>query len=500
MSSYLCVTLRFLQPHFHGRADAGEGEWPPSPLRVFQALVAAAARCSQFESFEDVSAALQWLEERSAPSILASTGKPAESPYRLYVPDNVGDKVAGSWVRGGDASIASYRTEKDVRSTHIDELTPVHYLFALDEGPCPYLDKLAIAANSITHVGWGVDMAMGDAVVVSGDEAAKLPGERWEPVDRVGATALRVPTMGTLDALATRHGAFLNRLGHDERGNVSFSPVPPLTRFRVVEYARSTDVAVRPTAVFELRDDDESFFRYPQRQLIHIAGMVRHLAIELVKMSPPSGVNSDWIRTYVAGHADADAAEHRQFSYLPLPSIGHLHTDPSVRRVMIAAPAGDDRFLNHLARLLAGQRLRPTKETRMAHPPTLARVRRDKVAAKYARRAIQWASVTPVILPGHDDHKPNKTRRLIMKALLQSGIDQPCEFEWGPFSHFRKALSAHKYDREKKPTGYIRPSYLLSKTAVHVKLRFRDELKVPGPVAIGAGRHCGLGLLAAIGD
>ena len=43
MNSFLCITIRFLQPYAHGRGEEGEPEWPPSPLRVLQALVAAGA-------------------------------------------------------------------------------------------------------------------------------------------------------------------------------------------------------------------------------------------------------------------------------------------------------------------------------------------------------------------------------------------------------------------------------------------------------------------------
>ena len=228
--------------------------------------------------------------------------------------------------------------------------------------------------------------------------------------------------------------------------------------------------------------------------------MVRHLAIKMMEDSPPEGIGNpaDWVRTYVAGHRDAGAESHRQFSYLPLPSIGHAHTDPDLRRAMIAAPHGDDRVLRHLAMLLDGQKLIPTPETKLDHPPTLVRSVHDNVARFYTNPAACWASVTPVILPGHDDHKPGKTRALIEKALRQSGIDLPCEYEWSAFSQFPKSLSAHKYDRDKRPTGYIRPSHLLSQTAVHLKLRFTGGVKIPGPLVIGAGRHCGLGLMAAI--
>lgn len=77
------------------------------------------------------------------------------------------------------------------------------------------------------------------------------------------------------------------------------------------------------------------------------------------------------------------------------------------------------------------------------------------------------------------------------------GIEQPWEFEWSAFSRFPKSFSAHRYDRDGRPTRYVRPDHLVSQTAVHVTLRFKDGLKMPGPIAIGAGRHCGFGLFAA---
>lgn len=271
--------------------------------------------------------------------------------------------------------------------------------------------------------------------------------------------------------------------------------------FQPMKFLMTNTAAVtvgRPYAVFELLQDDDSRFSYSQNKLIHLAGMVRHLAIESMKNSPPDGVDEDWVETYVAGHRKSGDSTHHQFSYLPLPSTGHAHTDPAVRRVMIAAPVGDDRLLDHLARTITGRRLKPTARTNLQTPPTLVQTRGDRVTECYTKAANAWASFTPVILPGHDDHKPDKTRMLIAKALQQSGIDQPCEFDWSPFSYFPKALSAHKYDRSKQPAGYIRPDHILNLTAVHVLLRFPAGVSIPGPMLIGAGRHCGLGVFARV--
>src|ERR1700730_13175967 len=41
-ASHFCLSVTFHDCRFHGRRDNGEPEWPPSPLRLFQSLVAAA--------------------------------------------------------------------------------------------------------------------------------------------------------------------------------------------------------------------------------------------------------------------------------------------------------------------------------------------------------------------------------------------------------------------------------------------------------------------------
>jgi CRISPR-associated protein Csb2 len=169
---------------------------------------------------------------------------------------------------------------------------------------------------------------------------------------------------------------------------------------------------------------------------------------------------------------------------------------------MIVAPMGDEEILEHLARHLDGRRLKPERPEHLRGPVFLSRVRHDGVIAGYTRSSRTWASFTPVILPGHDDRKPEKTVKLIRKALAQSGIDQPCAFEWSAFSHFARSYSAHKYVRDaqakdgRRPVGYIRPDHLLNLKAVHLRLAFGHP--VPGPLTVGAGRHCGFGLMAGV--
>jgi hypothetical protein len=101
-----------------------------------------------------------------------------------------------------------------------------------------------------------------------------------------------------------------------------------------------------PYAVFKLLDANEDAYRHPHAKLIHIAGMVRHAAIQRMEADPPSWIEhpADWINRVVRGKRDeSSTVEHRQFSYVPLPSIGHEHADAMIRNVMVVAPMGMDR-------------------------------------------------------------------------------------------------------------------------------------------------------------
>jgi CRISPR-associated protein Csb2 len=513
MSSILCISFRFIQPFplFHGRGDADEAEWPPSPMRAFQALLNAACLRTRGKPLpSEVRSALQIIEVLH-PSIVAPRATLCSVGHRAYVPHNQADLVMAAWERGNEeASIASHRIEKDFHPYRIEtdgcSLPTVHYVYVIDTAkidPDALLSVIRPSVRSIHCLGWGIDQVVADATLVE-SPSNQLQGERWLPSPRDGRR-LRVHRNGSLDALTARHENFLTRLSQGD-----WTPVPPLSATDRLRYRRDTDPLSRPYAVFKLIDGDNDTYRHPHGKLVHIAGMVRHLAIDAMKRRPPLSIHDPalWTERYVAGHRDVSERSaglpHAQLSYIPLPSIGHYHTDPAIRRVMIVAPNGDDAILEHICQHLDGLRLRPEHESDLRGPVFLRRTYDDNVASFYTQSDgnhqgySRWASVTPIILPGYDDREPNKTRKLIEKALAQSGVVQPCEFDWSTFSYFPKMLPAYKYDNQRHQRSYIRPSYLLHRTAVHLTLRFSGNATVPGPITIGSGRHCGFGLMAGI--
>ena len=199
MSSFFCVNIRFLGGEFHGRADGGEPEWPPTPLRLFQALVAAASARWRNGVFPDYAkSALSWLERQSAPFVIAPSTTEG-TPYRPSVPNNAMDKVARAWMGGnysnsGDANPATHKSLKTVRPTRLvvkdDESGTLHYLYPVTDCDAEfkkYREILFSATRSITHLGWGVDMVAANATVITEEEAGNLSGERWRPVEDLSA-------------------------------------------------------------------------------------------------------------------------------------------------------------------------------------------------------------------------------------------------------------------------------------------------------------------------
>jgi CRISPR-associated protein Csb2 len=489
MSSFLCLTLRFLDPvpRFHGRGDDGDPEWPPSPLRFFQALVSAAAtrwRENQFREY--ARPALEWLE--TIQPTVVTPRVPAESfGYRIYVPNNSGDLMTAAWARGDtETSMAKFRVEKDVRPMHLHDGDAVHYLFPLADGACPHLDVLTAVSRSITHLGWGVDMVAGNASLLTDDAANRLPGERWRPVEDSLATGYRVPKAGTLDDLMKKYQAFLTRIGKD-----GFKPVPPLSVFDVVGYRRATDAARRPYAAFKLlHPEDDRFAWFPAIRANCVAAMTRRTTANAANQQQRE---QDWVDSYVHGHRSTGEDTSPRFSYLPLPTIEHRGQGAlvvgGIRRVILAELTEASTSYRSWARqMLSGQFL---FDERTHDPKAMLAPLGDGdwVLQQYIEPSATWATVTPVVLPGSDEGKFAKGEKLFFKALSHAGYssDALAELE------FRSVPVWAGGDLSLK---YRRPDYLKQGhwSVHHIRLRWRKPIR--GPFALGAGRHCGLGIFA----
>ena len=542
MKQFLCIQVRFLRGSCHGRGDGDAPEWPPSPLRLFQALVAAAS--SRWGKHHSAVDSLRWLERLSAPKILAPPARKT-TPFRLYVPNNTADLAVTAWKKGTRSNLKDVRTEKDVCGHQIEnegEDDPVSFVWPvekLDGDPSLHIGRLKDAAASLTHLGWGIDMAAADARLLSAEAVEKLPGESYQPVDEKTDLQLRVPIPGTFEALKKRHHKFLNRIEIKGKKQ-TFHPVPDLTTFRKAYYLSANKSRKPRVVAFELHPlEQNTSARFqafnPVEQGTAVAAMVRHL-VSKPEFHKQLGWKPEQL-TMLHGHGETENdGRSRQpvsgprLAILPLPTLesrgqGKSKVLGSIRRVLLTIMRGDEKSpanLDEVQRLLDGQVLRPNPNDRRIPSAVLSRIYyEDKVVREYLRPAKSWATVTPVVLPGFDDPgglrrklRPpqvenlsakekreilgkleKRTEDLLRKAILHAGYSaemaKNAKLYWRSAGFWPGAALSGK--------SFV-PQYLRQYRRLHVRIDWRDSegklIEVNGPVCLGGGRFLGMGLFA----
>src|ERR1022692_2497436 len=407
--THLHLVVRFLTDRYHG------SDWPPSPARLYQALVAGAKTGAPGKQWGvRHQAALEWFERLGPPEIFARPSL-AGKQFTLFVPNNSLDGAV------------STRTSKPV-APHI--LT----------GHCP--------------------------------------GAR-------GGTALRIPAPGFLEHLEECHRAFTSRITKE-----GVNPYTRPTRFGQARYQRAQSWHPRRSIAFELETPEGGAFAARWVQAQTVAAWVRHAAGEALKQED---LSQAWIDSFVLGHTAPDDLGNR-LSFVPLPSIGHQHSDGGIRRVLIVEPpeaeAGAE-ALDLLRLKLPGWALTDEHRVRRA---LLAPLRDEsKVLPFYKGEAIVWQTVTPVVLHGHNAARGRislaKTDRLLCQAFESAGFPQAIidsiTFQPAPYWPGAQASTAIRV-----------PRHLAEWPRVHVRVAFKEP--VQGPVLAGIGRHYGIGVFAAL--
>lgn len=461
---FLCITVSFLSQRYHGV------EWPPSPSRVFQALLCSARTGSNLLSWPKYRGALEWLETLELPRIFAPPGKRGPK-YKQFGPLNDLDELA----KKGDLSppkIAEHL--KPIHAiwprTEISEWKiegNVHYVWKAGENEIEKAKVICELADNLFVLGRGVDHVIGWGRILTGAEIQNLEGTEWIP-DVRGDVRLQVPYRGFLAQLLENFPPIFIGV-QDSRSCVR------LRRPNKKEegYRQRLGSPLYDFSCFHL---DKSF-RWEDVMLV--AAWMRHAVSERFE---ELGRPKEWINMYVLGHG---TKEHMRF--VPLPSIGHPHSDGRIRRAMIVYRKGE-RIEDED---LSGLQLKD-KDGNLRATMTLAKWRDDKVFPCYLTRSNVWITTTPLILHGYDcRHKkfsPLKAQKLILQALSESGLSPA----------FVKNLWFQKSPLW-RGTAHVRnirvPNHLSNRPRYHVRIELTDALW--GPVLAGIGQHYGLGLFAS---
>lgn len=477
MPDYLDLTVRFLTDRYHGR------DWPPSPARLFQALVAGAKTGPVAAHWEDRhQSALEWLERQENPEIFARASAEGRV-YTLYVPNN-----------SLDANRENTSTSKEVHPRILKDhelgQPDLLYRWCLEgtseiRQHATSLDELA---SRLRALGWGIDFA---AACVNSASNPTTPAllERFV-LDTSGNIPLPAPRPGLLQHLDDCHRAFKDR--------ITAKGVNPNTRPSEFGQARYRNASIAPgrrCVAFDLKQlDEDAFAIFPWHQTQIVAAWLRHAAKEAMTEEK---MDSAWIGSYICGHTEAQDLGHR-LSYVPLPSIGHQHADGGIRRVMIVEPpsptSADREALDLLTIKLSGRILTDdggTPRALLAPPENTS-----AVLPFYIRRlnceAAVWESVTPVCLHGFNTLRGEislpKTNRLLCQAFETAGFAAAniSSLTFQPAPYWDGCAAAGRIGV---------PDHLKKWPKLHVRAEFKQSVR--GPVLAGLGRHYGIGLFAA---
>ncbi len=491
MAHSLLIAVRFFDGRYYGQQDGfgGARGWPPSPGRLFQAFVAGAARGAAL--LPDDEHALRWLESLDPPRIAAPAARQG-SAVKLFVPNNDLDAVGGHPERVGEI-----RDGKHWRPCFFDPGQPILYVWDFASGSSQ-AEQVCDIATRLYQLGRGIDMASASGRVVDRNEADGLlhahPGALRTPG---GSGETATPCPGSLDSLIERFRRKRTRLtteGTGRRSRQLFAQ-PPKASFRRVGYD-----ALPRHLHFELRGSAGEFRPSPLALAMPLLVGLRDSAAGRLQNALPT--QSALFGRLIVGKGASPRDLDQRIRLIPVPSIGAEHTDPSIRRLLVEIPAncpirGDD-----LKWAFAG--VSPNDpQSGEVWAGSLVSTEDSRMATRYARRARMFRTVTPAALPRarrrrvgtegsktaserHDEE--TLARQAAAQALRHAGLpNRPSEIHVQREPFRRRGLRAESFAVGGR----------FSKHALwHVELRFEEP--VSGPLIIGDGRFCGLGLMEPV--
>lgn len=492
----LAIRVQFLAG-YSGR------EWPPSPARLFKALVSSARAGWAHGDRGTIDESLRALERQGWPEIVAPSAALRLARQRRFVPNN-----SKNWP-----------TERKLNPQKGIDLEPEPMVGWDIEAPstvwywwpnveASHVPVIRDVSRRVVSVGKGEDLAVLDA----SDVEPPADAVRWQPASN--GVSLEVPEAGCLDICDAVFARDFNEL-----------PLPA-AGVRAVTYASNARAADREVSAFVLALwRSRKRCSWDARLLRQVVGPVRHLldeirseVVDVLARGPNERPALEaLVRRVLVGHDESDKPiSEPHLAILPLPSVLGPYPDGRVRRIALADFGADDdsnrRAIVETAQvLLHGRELldngRSTGIVLDTEPD-------GQWLRAVTKRSRTWATVTPLVqqakeLTGDEwkrliearrnaEHEPAKAaarelhlqkrrRELIERSIRQAMVSREARIESIEIVAGGTLAGIHV------ATQYRANGYLGETPKLHVFVTFDRE--VAGPLAIGRGRHVGFGVL-----
>ena len=522
--------------------DRQRGEWPPHPARLFSALVAVWADADEPDQMER--SALEWLESCKSPAIAASKATD-RTVAAHFVPVNDAAIVRNKWQnekakrvlditeqlekemaasQGGTTRIVSrlqvrLEKERDVsrQVTNIGNFPPalaekmlpdkrgkqerffpsvtpnearVTYLW--EEAPPENIRKaLDQLLERVTRLGHTSSLVACRATSAA-PKVSWVPGKNGERIRSV-----RSGQLAELELRYTHHRGILPRAF--PYADVQYEAVGrSIPGERIME-----PNTVGDWIVFEFSHDSRAF---PSMRVVEVATAMRGAILHHAENPIPASLT---------GHErNGTPLRAPHIAFLPLPYVGSEYADGRLLGIALSVPNSlAEGVRQALYRTIGkwekagGAASYPLKLTfgqkgvlKMArlHSPAVLAALRSQVWFRPSRR---WVSATPIALPQHPGHlnkgsaaKRTKAWRqaetIVATACEHVGLPAPLAVEVSLNPYLAGVRATHRFPEfvQNGPSG--KP---LRRQLVHASVTF--EKFVVGPLMLGAGRFCGLGLM-----
>lgn len=497
MTRYLTINVRVHDGRYHGAGDD-----PPSPFRLFQALVAGAGISGPLD--DQTKKALIWLEGLPDAPIIASPRVLRGQAVTMFMPNNDLDKF------GGDVRyIAKTRGAQKVwRPRHYDAAVPWIYAWPFLEDGGTHADTICALSERLYQLGRGVDMAWAWGKVL--DEAlldvqlAEYNGIVRRPSTSDGIL-LACPSKGSFGSLERRYRAPRFR---NESGQRVFVQQPKPS-YRRISY-ESPPVRY----IFALRSsaDSERRVAWPLEGASSLVVAAREAARARLSTAMPERLHV--VEGHLVGRkpdgSNAVPPESR-VRIIAIPSIGMHYADRAIRRLLVEIPAACPLRSEDVRWAFSGAELFDPV-TGEVKDVLLSPSDDDDMLRHYSAgaRARVFRSVTPLVLPEEGRRRRiEPTRKLaeakrglervgeisgaraaVVQALRHAGVRAPVEsirLQREPFdgagSRVEPFAEGTRFGKER---------------LWHVEIAFGAP--VNGPLLLGDGRFLGLGLMAPARD